>query len=62
VTLFTLCEGTAVTATEEKLVIYGRKEPLELRIPSLELQNQIVEAFSDQAKRLHLFSEMLSEA
>ncbi len=50
----TLVRETAVTASEEKIVVYGRKEPLELPISGLERQ-QLVEAFRDQGKNLHLF-------
>jgi HEAT repeat protein len=55
ITKLTLVRETAVTATEEKIVVYGRKEPLELVISGTERQ-QLVEAFRDQGKKLHLFS------
>jgi hypothetical protein len=57
VTQFTLLKGAAVTATEDKVVVYAGREPLELIIPSSQLRHQLIEAFTDQAKRLHLFFE-----
>jgi HEAT repeat protein len=56
---FTLLVGTAVTVTGEKVVVYGRKESVELSVPALKLREQLVEAFTDQAKRLHLSLELL---
>jgi HEAT repeat protein len=58
VTLLTLLNGTAVTAAVNKVVLYGKTEPAELHIPNLELRHQLIEAFTDQAKRLGLFFEM----
>jgi hypothetical protein len=57
VTQFTLLKGAAVTTTEDRVVVYGGREPSELSIPSSQLRHQLIEAFSDQAKRLHLFFE-----
>jgi hypothetical protein len=62
VTQFTLLAGVAVTAAKDKLVIYGRKEPLELPIPNSDVRQQLVESFTDQAKRLYLAFESASEA
>jgi hypothetical protein len=58
----TFLEGAAVTVTEDKVVVYSRKEPLKLFLASLNLRQQLIEAFTDQAKRLHLSFEMPSEA
>jgi hypothetical protein len=57
-----LREAVAVVAMEDKVVVYGTKEPLEVLVPSLELRQQLIEAFIDQGKRLHLYFEMPSEA
>jgi hypothetical protein len=54
VTGFALLKGVAVTGSEEKVVIFGDKEPLELPIRTRQLWRQLVEAFTDQKKRLHL--------
>jgi HEAT repeat protein len=62
VTQIMLVEGIAVTATEDKVVIYDKKEPLELFVPSLELQQQLFEALTKQAKRRRLYFEIPSEA
>jgi hypothetical protein len=60
--LFTLWEGIAVTITKEKVVVYGRNEPLELFISRWNLCEQLIKSFTDQAERLHLSFEMPSEA
>ncbi len=60
-TQFTLLKGAAVTAIEDKVVVYGSKEPLEILVPNLQLCRQLTEAFTDEAKRLHLYYEMPSE-
>ncbi len=54
VTRFALLKGVAVTGSEEKVVIFGEKEPLELPIRTPQLWHQLVKAFADQKKRLHL--------
>jgi hypothetical protein len=54
VTRFALLRGVAVTGSEEKVVIFGEKEPLELRIRTPQLRHQLVKAFTDEKKRLHL--------
>jgi hypothetical protein len=56
-----LLQGAALRATKNKLLMYDRKEPFELSVPSIELGQQLIDALTDQAKRLHLFSEMKSE-
>jgi hypothetical protein len=43
-----------VTGSQEKVVIFGDKEPLELPIRTPQLWHQLVKAFTDQKKRLHL--------
>jgi HEAT repeat protein len=60
VTQLTLPFEVAVTVTADKVVIYGTKEPLEVSIqPSL--RARLVEALTDQAKRLHLYSRISLE-
>jgi HEAT repeat protein len=48
----TFLNGTAVTATENKIVLYGKTEPAELPIPDSILRQQLIDAFLD--KRLYL--------
>ncbi|CAF2066920.1 unnamed protein product [Rotaria magnacalcarata] len=57
-----LCNGAAVTATEEKVVIHSRNKTVELCFPSLKLHHEMIKAFSDQAEQLYLSLEMSSEA
>ncbi|CAF1412401.1 unnamed protein product [Rotaria magnacalcarata] len=57
-----LCNGAAVTATEEKVVIHSRNKTVDLCFPSLKLHHEMIKAFSDQAEQLHLSLEMSSEA
>jgi hypothetical protein len=57
---FALFKGVAVTASKEKVVLYGEKEPSELVFGSLEFHQQLLEAFRNQRKRLQLFFEMTS--
>ena len=52
--LFALVQRIAVTAHKNKLVIYVTKEPSEIVILSLELGQNLIEAFAAEAKRLHL--------
>jgi hypothetical protein len=54
VTQLTLQRGAAVTATKNKVVVCGKKEPVKLNIPNSELYQRLSEAFIDQRKRLHL--------
>jgi hypothetical protein len=54
VTQLTLQMGAAVIATENKVVVYGKKEPVELNIPNSELYQRFIEAFIDLRNRLHL--------
>jgi HEAT repeat protein len=58
VTKITLLKGAAVTATEDKVVVHGSKGPVELSVPNLELSRQLIEAFTDQRKRVHLYFGM----
>jgi hypothetical protein len=60
VTQLTLLRGTAVIATENRIVLYGKTEPAELLIPNSKLRQRLIEAFTNQAKRLGLFFEMPS--
>lgn len=54
-TPFMLLRGAAVTVLKDKLVIYSEEEPLERYAQSLQLLEQLTEAFTDQAKQLYLF-------
>jgi HEAT repeat protein len=54
VTQLTLQREAAVIATENKVVVYGKKEPVELNIPDAELCQRFIKTFIDQRKRLHL--------
>jgi HEAT repeat protein len=56
---FTLLEGAAVTVTGDKVIVYGSKESSNLLVPSSRLRHQLIKAFTDQAKRLHLYFEVL---
>jgi HEAT repeat protein len=62
VTQFVILKAAAVIAAEDKVVVYGRKEPFQLTIPNFQLRQQLIQAFTDEAKRLHLYLEMLLEA
>jgi hypothetical protein len=53
VTQLTFLRGTAVTATQNKIVFYGKTEPAELPIPDSVLGQQLIDAFREQRKRLH---------
>jgi hypothetical protein len=58
----TLLKGAAVTATENKIVLYGMTEPIELRIVDSVIRQQLIDAFIEQRKRLHLSLEVQMEA
>jgi hypothetical protein len=62
VTGLTLLKGAAVITIEDKVVVYGSKEPFELPVLDSILRQQLIEAFTEQAKRLHLSLEMSSKA
>jgi hypothetical protein len=51
-----LLRGAAVTAIESKIVVYSKTEPGELTIPTSVLREQLIDAFTDQRKRLYLSS------
>jgi HEAT repeat protein len=51
---FMLLRGIAVTATENKVVVYDRKEPLELSAPNMEVCQQLIINFTEQRKELRL--------
>jgi hypothetical protein len=55
VTQLTFLRGTAVTANENRIVVYGKTEPTELLIRNSELRHRLFEAFIIERKRLHLF-------
>jgi HEAT repeat protein len=62
VTHFTLLRGTAVTAIENRVVVYGKTEPAQLRIPNSQLRQRLIEAFVNERKRLHLSAEISIKA
>jgi hypothetical protein len=59
---FAFWKQVGVTVTEDEVVLYGENEPLKQRIVSLQRRYELIKAFSDQAKRLHLYFDMPSEA
>jgi vesicle coat complex subunit len=61
ITHVTLLHGVAVSITKQTMTVYEEKEPLEMRIPSLKLAQELTEAFINQAKRLNLCFEMQLE-
>jgi HEAT repeat protein len=62
VTQFTLLRGTAVVATENGVVLYGKTEPAELLIPDSKLRQRLIKAFIKERIRLHLSAEISVEA
>ncbi|CAF1127785.1 unnamed protein product [Adineta steineri] len=50
----TFKKGAAVSINEDKLMVYDNGEPTELRAPNLKLHNELIEAFTNKAKALHL--------
>jgi hypothetical protein len=57
----TLLNGTAVTTTKNKVVLYGKTEPVELPIPDSVFRQQLIDAFLERRKRLYLSCEMPKE-
>jgi len=55
-------KGVAVTVDGEKVRVYDGNEPVELPIPCVELCQQIIKAFNNEARRLRLSFEIASEA
>jgi hypothetical protein len=51
---FMLLRGIAVTATENKVVVYDRKGPLELSASNIEVCQQLIINFTEQRKELRL--------
>jgi HEAT repeat protein len=51
---FMLLRGVAVTATENKVVVYDRQGPLELSAPNIEVCQQLIINFTEQRKELRL--------
>ncbi|CAF1254258.1 unnamed protein product [Adineta steineri] len=49
-----LIKGAAVSINEDKLSVYDDGEPIELHAPSLKLHNELIDAFTNKAKALHL--------
>ncbi|CAF1232750.1 unnamed protein product [Adineta steineri] len=52
--VITFLKGVAVSINEGKLMVYDNGEPIELRAPNLKLYNELIEAFTKEAKGLHL--------
>jgi hypothetical protein len=55
VTKITFLKAAAITATEDKVVVYGSQEPLGTSVSNSELYHQLIDAFTDQRKLLHLY-------
>jgi hypothetical protein len=51
----TFLRAAAITATEDKVVVYGSEEPREISVPNSELYHQLIDAFTDQRKLLHSY-------
>ncbi|CAF1593416.1 unnamed protein product, partial [Adineta steineri] len=47
-------KGAAVLINEDKLMVYDNEELIELRAPNLKLHNELIKAFTNKAKALHL--------
>jgi hypothetical protein len=54
----TYLKGAAMSVNENTLVVYDKREPSELHISSLKLRQEIIEAFNNYAKQLHLCFEI----
>jgi hypothetical protein len=54
VTQLTAQRGAAVIVNKNEVVVYGKKEPVELNIPNSKLCERIIEAFIDQREGLPL--------
>ncbi|CAF4072355.1 unnamed protein product [Adineta steineri] len=50
----TLQRNATVSIIEDKLMVYENGEPVELRAPNLKLHNELIKAFTNKAKALHL--------
>jgi hypothetical protein len=50
----TALKGTAITVTENKIIVYGQKEPIELPISDSILRARLVDAFLQQRNGLYL--------
>ncbi len=57
-----LLRGAAVTVIENKIVVYGKTEPVELPTPTLVVRPQLIAAFTDKRERLHLSCSIPLEA
>jgi hypothetical protein len=53
-----LVKGVAVTAIEDKVVVYCSKEPIELSVPIGDFTEKLIKTFTDQRNRLHLYFNM----
>ena len=53
----TLLKGWALAVMEDKVVVYGIKEPLPTSMHSLDLHEKLINSFIDQGERLHLYFE-----
>jgi HEAT repeat protein len=62
VTHLILLRGTAVIATENGVLLYGKTEPAELLIPNSKLRRRLIKAFINERKRLHLSAAISVEA
>jgi hypothetical protein len=62
VTQLSLLNGTAVTATENKVMLYGKREPTELIIRNLVLRELVIGAFIVKGERLYSSRKISLEA
>jgi HEAT repeats len=58
VSYIALVKGVTIIAIEDKIVIYNSKEPIELSGPSGDISLKLIETFTDQRNRLHLYFDM----
>ncbi len=57
-----LLQGSAVIVTDNTIVIYGNKEPIQVPVPNEEVRRQLVEAFVHQTEELQSSSELLAKS
>jgi hypothetical protein len=62
VAIVALLQGNAVIITDNTIVVYGNKEPVQVPIPNEELRRQLVEAFVHQTEELQSSSELLAKS
>jgi hypothetical protein len=55
---FLLLRGVAVTAVESKVLVYDKRESLELSVSNTEPCQQLIEHFTEQREKLRLYFGM----